>query len=104
MEQPPYSTLVPGEFALFLSFFVHHRSRRHTTPTAVDWLLKNEVEVSHYESLNIFRNGRPSDALLLTLSKLCDVSDGFVPHSLPLLRQCIALFAVAEGWMLLDIR
>ena len=37
-----------------------------------------------------------------TLSKLYDVPVGFVappPHS----RQCIALYAVAEGWLLLDV-
>ena len=42
---------------------------------------------------------RPSGALLHTLSKLYDV-----PLVLyPILRQCIALFVVADGWLLLDI-
>ena len=31
-----------------------------------------------------------------------DVPVGFV-NPLPILRLCIALFAVAEGWLLLDI-
>ena len=44
---------------------------------------------------------RTSDAPLYILSKLYDVPVGFV--SPPLLRQCIAIFAVAEGWLLLDI-
>ena len=39
--------------------------------------------------------------LLHTLSKLYDVPVGFVIRLH--LRQCIALFAVAEGWLLLDI-
>ena len=39
--------------------------------------------------------------LLFTLSKLYDVPVVFVP--LPILRLRIALFAVAEGWLLLDI-
>ena len=43
---------------------------------------------------------RRSDAPLHTLSKLYDVPVGFVP---PRLIQCIAIFAVAEGWQLLDI-
>ena len=43
---------------------------------------------------------RPSDTSLHTLSKLYDVPVGFVtPH----LGQYIALFAVAEGWLLLHI-
>ena len=37
-----------------------------------------------------------------TLSKLYDVPVGFVPAP-RYLRKCIALFAVAEGWLLLDI-
>ena len=45
---------------------------------------------------------RPSGATLHTLSKLYDVLIGFVPHS-PLLSLCIAVFAVAAGWLLLDI-
>ena len=44
---------------------------------------------------------RPSGAPLHTLSKLYDVPVGFVTR--PILRQCIATFAVAEGWLLLDI-
>ena len=44
---------------------------------------------------------RTSGAPLLNLSKLYDVPVGFV--SLPLLKQCVAIFAVAEGWLLLDI-
>ena len=43
---------------------------------------------------------RASGAPLHTLSKLYDVPVGFVT---PPLRLCIALFAVAEGWLLLDI-
>ena len=42
---------------------------------------------------------RPSDAPLHTLSKLYDVPVSFVAPP-PLLRLCIALFAVAEGWLL----
>ena len=42
-----------------------------------------------------------STAKCFTLSKLYDVPVGFVS---PLLfRKCIAIFAVAEGWLLLDI-
>ena len=37
----------------------------------------------------------------LLMPKLYDVPVGFV--SPPLLRQCIAIFAVTEGWLLLDI-
>ena len=37
-----------------------------------------------------------------TLSKLYDMPVGFVT-SPPHLRQCLALFAVAEGWLLLNI-
>ena len=40
---------------------------------------------------------------LHTLSKLYDVSVGFVTRPPPLFMLCIALFAVAEGWLLLDI-
>ena len=39
---------------------------------------------------------------LHTLSKVYDVPVSFVPHS-HILRLCIALFAVAEGWLLFDI-
>ena len=49
---------------------------------------------------NYFPN-RTSCASLHNLSKLYDVPVGFVTPSL--LRQCIAIFAVAEGWLLLDI-
>ena len=45
---------------------------------------------------------RPLGAPLHTLLNFLDVPVGFVPPS-PHLRQCIALFAVAEGWLLLDI-
>ena len=44
---------------------------------------------------------RPSGPPLHTLSILFDVPVGFIAP--PNLRQCIALFAVAEGWLLLDI-
>ena len=44
---------------------------------------------------------RPSGAPLYTLSKLYDVPVGFVLP--PILRLNIAYFAVAEGWLLLDI-
>ena len=44
---------------------------------------------------------RTSGAPLHTLSKLYYVPVGFV--SPPLLRQYIALFAIAYGWLLLDI-
>ena len=37
------------------------------------------------------------------MSKLYDVPVGFVTHPNPHLRWCIDLFAVAEGWLLLDI-
>ena len=42
-----------------------------------------------------------SGPALHTLSKLYDVPVGVVTPSI--LRLCIALFAVAEGWLLLDI-
>ena len=42
---------------------------------------------------------QPSCAPIHTLSKVYDVPVGFVP---PLLRLRIALFAVVEGWLLLD--
>ena len=45
---------------------------------------------------------RTSGAPLHTLSKLYDAPVGFVTPP-PLLRQYIAIFAVAEGWLLLDI-
>ena len=45
---------------------------------------------------------QPSGVWLHTLSKLYDVPVGFVP-SFPISKLCIALFAVAEGWLLLDI-
>ena len=45
---------------------------------------------------------RPSGAPLHTLSKLYDVPIGFVPPP-PILRLNIAYFAVAEGWLSLDI-
>ena len=45
---------------------------------------------------------RPSGAPLHTLSKLYDVPVGYVPPPL-ILRLNIAYFAVAEGWLLLDI-
>ena len=60
--------------------------------------------VSFFVKTSLMRNyfpKRTSGALLHTLSKLYDVPVGFV--SPPLLRQCIATFAVAEGWLLLDI-
>ena len=44
---------------------------------------------------------RPSGAPLHILSKLYDVPVGFVPP--PISRLNIAYFAVAEGWLLLDI-
>ena len=44
---------------------------------------------------------RPSGAPLHTLSKLYDVPVGLVPPRI--LRLNIAYFAVAEGWLLLDI-
>ena len=44
---------------------------------------------------------RPSGAPLHSLSKLYDVPVGFVTP--PILRLNIAYFAVAEGWLLLDI-
>ena len=46
---------------------------------------------------------RPSGAPLHTLSKLYDVPVGFVTPPPPILRLNIAYFAVAEGWLLLDI-
>ena len=42
-------------------------------------------------------------APLHTLSKLYDVPVGLVAPPPPHLRQCIALYAVVEGWLLLDI-
>ena len=45
---------------------------------------------------------RPSGAPLHSLSKLYDVPVGFEPPP-PTLRLNIAYFAVAEGWLLLDI-
>ena len=46
---------------------------------------------------------RTSGSPLHTLSKLCDVTVGFVPPPPPLLMQCIDIFALAEGLLLLDI-
>ena len=43
---------------------------------------------------------RTSGAPLHPLSKFYDVPVGFVSQ---LFRQCIAIFAVSEGWLLLDI-
>ena len=43
------------------------------------------------------------DPPLHTFSKLYDVPVGFVSPPPPHLKQCIALFAVAERWLLLDI-
>ena len=57
------------------------------------------------DSSSLMRNyfpKRPSGAPLHSLSKLYDVSVGFVTPP-PNLRLFIALFAVAEGWLLLDI-
>ena len=51
---------------------------------------------------NNFPN-RPSGAPLHTLSKFHDVPVGFVAPPPPHLRQCIAIFAVTEEWLLLDI-
>ena len=45
---------------------------------------------------------QPSGAQLYTLSKFYDVPVGFVPRP-SLLRLCIALFVVAEGWLLIGI-
>ena len=60
-------------------------------------------EGGHYCFTNIYIfPKRPSGAPLHALSKLYDVPDVFVFPSF-LLRQCIAIFAVAEGWLLLDI-
>ena len=56
----------------------------------------------HYTATIYSFPKRPSGAQLHTLSKLHDVLVGFVTPS-PHLRQCIALFAVSEGWLLLDI-
>ena len=44
---------------------------------------------------------RTSGAMLHTLSKLYDVPVDFVPPFV--LRQCIAIFVVDEGWLLIDI-
>ena len=46
---------------------------------------------------------RTSGAPLHTLSKLYADPVGFVTPPPFFLRQCIAIFAVAEGWLLLDI-
>ena len=46
---------------------------------------------------------RPPGAPLQTLSNLYDVPVGVVAPP-PILRLNIAHFAVAEGWLLLDIR
>ena len=46
---------------------------------------------------------RPSGASLHTLSELYDVPVGFVNPPPLILRLNIAYFAVAEGWLLLDI-
>ena len=45
---------------------------------------------------------RPSDAPLHALSKLYNVHVGFETPP-PILRLNIAYFAVADGWLLLDI-
>ena len=46
---------------------------------------------------------RPSGVPLHTLSKLYVVPVCFVNSPPPILRLCIALLAVTEGWLLLDI-
>ena len=46
---------------------------------------------------------RLSGASLHTLSNLYDVPVGFATPS-PILKFFIALYAVAKGWLLLDIR
>ena len=50
--------------------------------------------------MRVYFRKRPSGAPLHTLSKLYDVPVVFYTSHL---RQCIALFAVAEGWLSLDI-
>ena len=55
----------------------------------------------HSQMRNYFPK-RTSGAPLHTLSKLYDVPVGVVTPS-PLSRQCFAIFAVAEGWLLLGI-
>ena len=44
----------------------------------------------------------PAETTVGCTTKSYDVPIGFVPHSC--LRQCIALFETAEGWLLLDKR
>ena len=57
-------------------------------------------------SLNIMKYPSPKCYIVRRMHRfiicLNDVSVGFVIPP-PLLRQCIAIFAVAEGWLLLDI-
>ena len=55
-----------------------------------------------YNDLDLYFPKRPLGAPLHIYSKLYDVSVGFVTPP-PILRLCIASFAVAEGWLLLDI-
>ena len=64
------------------------------------------VDVCYYIQLlaSLMRNYFPKrmpDAPLHTLSKLYDVPIVLNPPTL--LRQCIAIFAVTKGWLLLDI-
>ena len=46
---------------------------------------------------------RTSGVLLHTLNYMSNSYDVSVEFVSPLLRQCIAIFAVAEGWLLFDI-
>ena len=66
----------------------------------LDWYFVIYISVTVALSIrNYFPN--QSGALFHTLSKLNYVFAGVVP--LPQLRQCFALFAVAELWLLFDI-
>ena len=58
---------------------------------------------SHKSLMGNYFSKRTSGAPLHTLSKLYDVPVGFVAP-LPHFRQWIALFAMAEEWLLLNIR
>ena len=55
-----------------------------------------------FKEIRFYFPKRPSGAPLHSLSKVYDVPEGFV-NPPPILRLIIAYFAVAEGWLLLDI-
>ena len=85
---------VRGDATLCVVIFT---SGTHCTIFLLESLNYFEINI---EFISMLKNtfGAP----LHTLSKLYDVPVGFVTP--PIFRLCIALFAVAKGWLLLNIR